>query len=181
MFRITPSNVTAPSPALIRRLERAWSIETARGMFLGAILLAVLSIPLFQAQGGSLDRAIFMALLVACWLTAATGPLLAKAYSAHALLFLQRRNASGRKHLSRECRTLQFWTWMIALALLLIVAALNIGVLWVHVYVVTLTVPWPGPRALLWLKPIAVVGFALLVWSDSMLIRATRPGHSSSK
>ena len=103
MFRITPSNVTAPSPALIRRLEQAWSIETARGMFLGAILLAVLSIPLFQAQGGSLDRAIFMALLVACWLTAAAGPLLAKAYSAHALLFLQRHNASGRKRAGPGC------------------------------------------------------------------------------
>ena len=181
MFRITLNTVIDPTPALIRRLERARSVESARGMFLGAMLLSVLSIPCFKAQGGSLDRAVFLALLVACWFTAATAPILAQAYSAHALRFLQRRDKSSRRDLQRDCRILQFWTWMTAIALLLVVAALNLGVLWVHAYVVSLTAPWPGPRTLHWLKSVGMAGFALLVWSDCVLIRATRMGRSLPK
>lgn len=170
MPKITPHAVRNADAYTLRFLKRSRPLPAARRLFVLALVVPVVVFVLSSGTGVSLYRAVFDGLVVASALTAATAPLLVRAYRAHAIRRLMIRRLETDA-LDLYCRRLRAWTGLATASLFAITASLNLTALW-PIGTQMLGFDLWDPGLMPWLRNALVAGLCALVVSDRAISAA---------
>lgn len=170
MPKIAPSTVLGAAPDVLRFIESASPVGFARKAFMLALAAPVGLVLLLYATGMAFLATLFFAYIAAAACTAATTPVLATAYRAHALGQLMADHA-GHADLARSCRDARLCIGVASLSLLAVAAHFNLTALWM-VGTLVMGVDLWDPMLTRWLLYAAVLGLCALSITDRLIARS---------